>query len=723
MKNVLASLILGLSLATPFSPGTAAPLQPPADADGGKATPTLADRDRNGLSDVLQRRLATLPPTEPVAVVVTLSVPGNAVAAQHSVGPFQVRREFRTINGFAATMSAGQAQALARVPGVFRVEEDFRVKTMLDAANADFGTAAARDTFAVTGSGVGICIVDTGVDPGHEQLDGGKVVDFFDFVNGRTAPYDDHGHGTHVAAIAAGDGTGGINAAALRGVAPGATVYAAKVLDLQGSGLESDVIAGVEWCVDPARSSNGSGVHIISLSLGSEASSDGSDALSQVVNSAVAIGKVAVVAAGNSGDGPESVGSPGAAAQAVTVGAAAEWSAPAAAPNHSDGAFLAWFSSRGPTADGRIKPDITAPGVSITSAQAGTASGYLTWSGTSMATPFVAGTVALALGNGNSTLDPPAVKNALMTTAQDRGPTGTDNDWGAGLLDGNAFVAVARNITADPTPFPTWQRLTGNVADGGVWTGEIEVTDAALPLAVTLTIAGQPECSLWLLPGWCWAYEWSPDLDAELIAPNGTTILRSSTCPAGSECGSMGRQETLHIIPPVLGTYLVRVYPFADAPNNGKGGSFALDVSTAPLEVTEPPPDPPVAGVASLLTGRYVTTGKGPNKVTTFVGTSNFVAGEEIVLRAFVRDGDGAAVPGAVVTLAIAGPEPGTLSSGPSTTTGMAEARWKTTAPVTKGRKIVPGTTSGGYTATVSNVSASGSNWDGTPMTVEFYIQ
>jgi subtilisin family serine protease len=244
-------------------------------------SPAHADRDGDGLSDGLQRKLADVLPSDLVNVIVTFSASGNAVSAQHAVGPFHVKRNFHIIPGFSANMTAAQAKALARTPGVFRVEEDFKVSVTLNAANHDFGTEFARERFEVTGSGVGICVVDTGVDPLHEQLDGGKVVDFIDYVNGHTTAYDDHGHGTHVSSIAAGDGTGGTDAEAFKGVAPGASIYAAKVLDASGSGSASDVIAGIEWCAAIAD------VNIISMSLAENGSSDGDDPLSQAVDNAV----------------------------------------------------------------------------------------------------------------------------------------------------------------------------------------------------------------------------------------------------------------------------------------------------------------------------------------------------------------------------------------------------------------------------------------------------
>ena len=536
--------------------------------------PPLADRDGNRLSDGLQTALERTRPGDPLRVIVTFRGPASVAAAQQAVGLFQVHREFSLIHGFAATMTAAQVRALAAQPGVLRIEEDATVTTQLDAARADFGADAAQAVFSLTGNGIKACIVDTGVDPQHEQLND-RPIPFYDAVNGRTAPYDDHGHGTHVASIAFGDGTGGPGAARYRGVAPGVAVHAAKVLDAAGSGPESGVIAGIEWCVQQ-------GVHLISMSLGTPSASDGKDALSQAVDAASARNVTVVVAAGNSGDSPGTVGSPGAAAQAITVGACAERSAPIGAPNHSQGIYLAPFSSRGPTLDNRTKPDLCAPGHTITAAQAGTAGNYVTFSGTSMATPFVAGTVALGLQA--RPMAPAEVRQLLEATAQDRGLPGKDNDFGAGLLDARAFVARAKGASGDPpTAFPTHRRVTGSVATHGLW-GQaftLGTSDLGIPIAATLTIEGQAKCTLPLL-GLCFAAQWDPDLEARLIHPVGG-LLSTSTCLANDECGGIGRQETLHAMPTLAGTYMVQVYPAEDSGNLGQGGSFALDLSSGPL--------------------------------------------------------------------------------------------------------------------------------------------
>ena len=555
----------------------------PAGGAGGREA-LLADVDRDGLSDGFEARLRRLDPQGLVSVVVTYDGPGGVRSAQRAVGAIDVTQRFTLVDGFAATMTKAQAQALSRQPGVFRVEGDAEVHAFLDSANADFGTAKARSDFGVTGAGVEICLVDTGVAPNHEQLDSKAPFAFFDAINGLVSPYDDNGHGTHVAAIAVGDSVGGAEAAKFGGVAPGASLSVAKVLNAQGSGTTSQVMAGIDWCA--GRPS----VRVISMSLGTSTPSDGLDAISQSVNNAVAAGKVVVVAAGNSGDDPTTVGSPGAAAGAITVGAVAEWSAPMGAPNHSDGIYLAPFSSRGPTVDGRTKPDIASPGVSITSAQSGTTAGYVTFSGTSMATPFVAGAVALALQAAPG-WGPTQVRNALEGTASDRGPSGKDNDYGAGLIDGRAFVAAAKGSTGG-TSFPTYAHISGSVADHGLWTHTFTVgaADLGVPIAVTVLINGALVC---VAPFFtlCLDYDWGPDLEARLVDPAGV-VLDTSTCPLGDECGN-GRQETVHAMPTIAGTYKLEVWPTEDAPHLGRGGTFGVDLSTGPIGGSLPPPPPP----------------------------------------------------------------------------------------------------------------------------------
>lgn len=436
---------------------------PPAAAFGAPATrsesadastePGLVDSDANLISDGLDAMLEDAGPQDRLDVIATFSSDDQADAGIGTVPAQALRRRFDLIPAFSASLNKGQINALSKLPGVTRVTESFTVTVTNDSANADFGTELARATYSVDGTGVGICIADTGIDPNHEQADDlGKIAGWFDAINGQGTRYDDQGHGTHVAGTAAGRGTGGPDASKFQGVAPGADLYITKVLNSSGTSVADSVELGVSFCV------NQPGVDIISMSLGTSSGSDGLDPLSLAINAAVEAGKIVVVAAGNAGDGPSTVGSPGAAEKAITVGAVAEHSVPTSISQHSDGVYLAPFSSRGPTlGTPHIKPDIASPGVTITSADAGTTSGYATLNGTSMATPYTAGTIALAL-QADSSLTSAGVKNLLQSTATDRGPTGKDNHWGWGLIDGFALVSEASGAPSySPNQFPELQ--------------------------------------------------------------------------------------------------------------------------------------------------------------------------------------------------------------------------------------------------------------------------
>jgi len=606
-------------------PGAAVPkadlLVPPKPVVAPAATGSvLTDRNGNRVADGLEARLSAASAAERLDVVVGFASAADAAAARRRLGAIQLREEFDLIPGFSATMTVGQVRALTQMPGVLRVEEVAPVVAFMETARRDFGIDRVQSTavggLGYTGADIGICIVDTGIFGGHEQfLDPitgtSKVVGFQDFVGTSTTAYDDNGHGTHVASIAAGDGTGTDNfAPTYRGVAPGARLYGAKVLDANGSGSSDDVIAGIDWCAGQQ------GVDIISLSLGIAGSSDGTDLVSQAVNAAVANGKVVVVAAGNDGAAPKTIGSPGAAALAITVGAAAEWSHSTLPDGESDGIYLAPFSSRGPTADGRVKPDIAAPGHSIiagyidpsgTGLYGCTNDCYAALSGTSMATPFVAGTVALMLEAASPFSPTPAdIRAILAATAQDRGAPAADgsavkdNDWGYGLLDGYAAVAHAgAAVDKTPTAFPSHFYGTGSVSGTAATVIPIQVAPApdgtSAPLAVAVTIlSGAPKlfCDIFL---GC-SYEWRPDYDVHFRAPDGSEVA-VGTCMLGAyygqQCDNYGRQETVFVETPVPGTYTLEVYKGTTDSNNGQ---FSYEVSRGPVVAGLPLANlPPIA--------------------------------------------------------------------------------------------------------------------------------
>jgi len=524
-----------------------------APADGPN---TDVDADRIG--DDLAARLAEEADPEVRSDPARVRVLVSGVASQTAlaaVGPFALHRELRVVPGFVATVSPEQVGALAQVPGVDRVELDGQTVAMDVSGDATFGLTAARRDAALRapgnhldGSGVGVCIADTGVYPSHEQFAGRKVT-FVDLVEGKRGAYDDNGHGTHVAGIAAGGGGGNLRSARAGGVAGGASLYVAKALSGDGTGLESDAVAAVEWCTEQAA------VGVILLAFGA-AVGDGGDLLSRAVAAAVTQGIVVAVAAGNAGDGLGGITSPAGSPAALAVGAASDASASIDGQQSDPGVFLAPFSARG-SAIG--KPDLVGPGVTVRAAAAGTADGYVTMSGTSMSAAYVAGAVAVGLQQvPNAT--PTEVAQALRLSAADRGPTGPDTDWGAGLLDVRAFLARLSGTSASAPAVPGVRSATRAVTSAGPVTIPIAVAVRGRPLAATVIVTADA------------------DLDVELYDPTGT--LRSeSRCPGTADlgCGS-GRQETVGVTSAEAGTWQVVVLPGEP----GATGAFSLDVMTAP---------------------------------------------------------------------------------------------------------------------------------------------
>ncbi len=264
--------------------------------------------------------------------------------------------------------------------GIAHVWLDGVRKVSLDKSVAQIGAPKAWSA-GYDGKGVKIAVLDTGVDATHPDLKD-QVVAAKNFTPAATAD-DKVGHGTHVASIAA--GTGAKSGGKYKGVAPGADILNGKVLDDAGSGDDSGILAGMEWAAEQ-------GAQVVNMSLGGSDTPE-IDPLEAAVNKLSAEkGILFAIAAGNSG--PESIGSPGSADAALTVGSV----------DKTD--KLAESSSTGPRlGDGAIKPDVTGPGVAITAASAKGSlieqevgekpAGYLTISGTSMATPHVAGAAAI----------------------------------------------------------------------------------------------------------------------------------------------------------------------------------------------------------------------------------------------------------------------------------------------------------------------------------------
>lgn len=307
---------------------------------------------------------------------------------------------YSIINGFSAELPVAAIKALENNPNVFSIALDKEVTIDLTTAVQATNVDDVWNSYGAYGSGVKIAIVDTGICQ-HADFQN-RIVGWKDYVNGRNYAYDDHYHGTHCAGIAAGNGS------TYDGPAKSAYLMGVKVLNSYGSGSWSNIIAGVDWAVN-------NGADVISMSLGGSVSqSSTTDPMCAAVRNAWNAGVVVVVAAGNSGSGFYTIASPGNEPAVITVGASDDRGTSSISDD-----IVASFSSRGPTPiDYWVKPDVVAPGVNITAADGRDCSGYYTISGTSMATPLVAGVCAQILGSYPSKT-PSQIKTALMNTARD----------------------------------------------------------------------------------------------------------------------------------------------------------------------------------------------------------------------------------------------------------------------------------------------------------------
>lgn len=347
------------------------------------------------------------------------------------------------VGSVAATVPIGSLPQLLGDERIGRAVYDREMYALMDVAAPTVRAPAAWQS-GLTGKGVTVAVIDTGIHPHKDFTEPvNRIVAFRDFVGGRRAPYDDNGHGTHVAGIVGGNGYG--SRGRYKGIAPEVNLVGVKVLDASGMGKLSTVIRGIQWCVEQK---DALGIRVINLSLGGPAvESYRDDPVARAVERAWESGLVVCAAAGNEGPKPKTIGSPGIHPRIITVGAADDRNTPS-----RRGDRVASFSSRGPTIDGLPKPDLLAPGVNITAPSRSRFrlpfrnrpefADYVTMSGTSAATPVCSGIVALMLQQDGS-LTPDAVKERLLRTATTLGYDA--NTEGKGLVDAAGAMGAGRS--------------------------------------------------------------------------------------------------------------------------------------------------------------------------------------------------------------------------------------------------------------------------------------
>ncbi|MFE7753292.1 S8 family serine peptidase [Streptomyces sp. NPDC057428] len=412
-------------------------------------------------TDAAARARTKTVPTGASRTLTLSSIQGAALSASRS----KAATFWESLTGKAGAANArGTGAELKLRGGIAKVWLDGKVKAALADTTAQIGAPQVWSG-GDTGQGVDVAVLDTGVDTQHPDL-AGQVAASTSFVPDQDVE-DHNGHGTHVASTIA--GSGAASDGKEKGVAPGARLHIGKVLDNDGSGQDSWVLAGMEWA---AREQH---AKVISMSLGA-GPTDGHDPLSEAVNELSAeTGALFTIAAGNAG--PHSVAAPSVADAALSVGAV----------DTSD--TLADFSSTGPRqGDAGLKPELTAPGVDVLAARSQYAedgSGYYqTLSGTSMATPHVAGAAAL-LAHAHPDWTGQQLKDGLVSSTKAT-PRYTVYEGGSGRLD--VAAAVKGTVFATGSVFGGYRDPSAPAGDKSE--KEVTYTNTA-DAPVTLDLAAE----------------------------------------------------------------------------------------------------------------------------------------------------------------------------------------------------------------------------------------
>jgi serine protease AprX len=468
------------------------------------ATSTLGVRGSDGhrahLSDDLTAHLAGHAKARARVIVHGAPQTTSAIAARHHLQVLRQSERFAVLAADGDELARlTNDSAIDHLSGDAPVQHTMSVSIKSTAADqARTGTSGLLGLGAiagVTGQGIGVAVVDSGIS-NHSAL-AKKVIANVSFVTNDPNVSDVYGHGTHVAGAIAGTASAASFVTPLYtgGIAPGAQLINVRVLGGDGTGLTSDVIAGIDWAIANRKTYN---IRVINLSLGHPVTeSYTTDPLCEAVAEAVNAGIVVVAAAGNAGksaDGSRVLGgivSPGNSPYAITVGALNTWGTVTRADDS-----VATYSSRGPTRyDLGVKPDVAAPGNKIISLQAGASAlpamypslhvagtgnnAYMMLSGTSMAAPMVSGGVALLL-QGMPGMSPAQVKLALQsgsTYVKDGGlmgaGAGSVNFWAsrkmaASGLTGSLLSTLVGGLTVSSSGASFWDAgtLSGRLYKG-----------------------------------------------------------------------------------------------------------------------------------------------------------------------------------------------------------------------------------------------------------------
>ncbi|MEU9555319.1 S8 family peptidase [Streptomyces fumanus] len=430
------------------------------------------------LFDVTELNRAATRKAQKNGLKVIVGYKGTAAAAKSDVRDAgTLRRSLKSLNADAVQTPKQDTPDLwdavtdgeKTAAGIAHVWLDGVRKASLDKSVPQIGAPKAWAA-GYDGKGVKIAVLDTGIDTTHPDLKK-QVVASKNFSVSANAT-DKYGHGTHVASIAAGTGS------KYKGVAPGAELLNGKVLSDDGYGDDSGILAGMEWAAEQ-------GADIVNLSLGGGDTPEIDPLEAEVNKLSAEKGILFAIAAGNEGEfGDQTIGSPGSAASALTVGAV------------DDKDVLADFSSTGPGLDGQIKPDVTAPGVDITAASAKNSviakevgekpAGYVTISGTSMATPHVAGAAAL-LKQQHPDWSGAELKAVLTGSA--KGGKYTPFQQGTGRIQ--VDKAIAQTVFAEPVSLDLgtqqWPHTDDTPASKALTYRNTGTEDVTLKLSVTGT--------------------------------------------------------------------------------------------------------------------------------------------------------------------------------------------------------------------------------------------